>query len=397
MFWGTWAVAVADVQKAFGLSDAMIGTLLSVAVLAGAAGNVLAGWVAHHWGTRRTLARAIALWAVIMAGTVGIPERRDLVVPFAAAVTALVACGGCIDALMNAAAATGLAGKPGKLVRFHSFFNVGALLGAATTGAAVRFGAGWRWSWALVGVVAGVTAWAVLAEKRPSRSAHEEELPEPAPEDRPVSPWMVIAQLRRDRLIVLAVLLGVATLVEGGVDTWGVLFLRTSLSAGVLLGAGAYGIGQALAASTRGGGGPLIGRIGTRRGVALGAAIAAGGLGLEAGTSQPVLAALGLALAGAGISTTWPLLVAEGASRSSRPALGVTGMTTFGYLGIVAGPVVIGWIAGTAGLRAGIAVLAALAVSVAAIRVTTGTGPAGASGVAVPAGGSVGSEVPPSP
>jgi nitrate/nitrite transporter NarK len=32
MFWGSWAVATADIRSSYGLSDAQLGTLLAVAV-----------------------------------------------------------------------------------------------------------------------------------------------------------------------------------------------------------------------------------------------------------------------------------------------------------------------------------------------------------------------------
>ena len=52
---------------------------------------------------------------------------------------------------------------------------------------------------------------------------------------------------RQDRQDVHSAL---AEITEGGVDTWGVLYLRNHLATGVLLGAGAYVVGQAVAAAT---------------------------------------------------------------------------------------------------------------------------------------------------
>ncbi len=69
-------------------------------------------------------------------------------------------------------------------------------------------------------------------------------------------------RLRRDGLLVLLFVFALAEITEGGVDTWGVLFLRNHLATGVLLGAGAYVVGQSVAATTRGAGGasrPAVG------------------------------------------------------------------------------------------------------------------------------------------
>ena len=72
-----------------------------------------------------------------------------------------------------------------------------------------------------------------------------------------------------------------AEVTEGGVDTWGVLFLRNHLATGVLLGAGAYVVGQAMAATTRGAGGPLLGRLSSRTALVVGGCVAGGGILLE--------------------------------------------------------------------------------------------------------------------
>ncbi len=360
MFWGSWAVAVTDIKVAFRSSDAAIGSILSVGVLAGAGGNAIAGWLAHRWGVRRTLTRGTALWALLLAIAVAVPERHDMLIPFAAVFASVIACGGGIDALMNVAAATDLAGRPGKLLRFHALFNAGALVGALAAGLAVDLGASWRWSWALVAFAGAGVVWAVAPRGVPAEGH--------APVPEPVAPWVAIAQLRRDGLVLLGILLACTSLVEGGVDTWGVLYLRTALATGVLLGAGAYALGQGMAALTRGAGGPAIGRFGTKWGVVAGALLCAAGLALEATAPWSGPAAAGLALAAMGIAVTWPLLISEGAERSGKPVLGVTGMTSFGYLGIVAGPVVVGWIASSAGLRSGILALASLAAAVGLAR-----------------------------
>ncbi len=110
--------------------------------------------------------------------------------------------------------------------------------------------------------------------------------------------------------MILATVFALTAMVEGGIDTWGVLYLRTHLAAGVLLGAGAYCMGQAIAVSTRGGAGGRIGRIEPRWGLVMGATVAAAGLAVEAGSHQAAAAAVGLALAAGGISLCWPLVMA---------------------------------------------------------------------------------------
>jgi MFS family permease len=166
-------------------------------------------------------------------------------------------------------------------------------------------------------------------------------------------------------------------MVEGGIDTWGVLYLRTRLATTVLLGAGAYAAGQLIAAVTRTSGAPLMSRLGHKRGLILGAGIAAVGLIAEGLSTSAPLAACGLAVAAGGISLCWPLTMARLAPPADSPsapsaetdgatAVLVGAFTAAGYLGWVVGPAVVGTMSDHVGLRAGLLLLAGLAASASA-------------------------------
>ncbi len=382
VFWGSWAVAATDVERSLHLSHAGLGLLLSVSVGAGGVAAAASGGLAERWGTARTLAWAMVLWGAVSAAAT-ISAGRVLFV--AAFVLAMVSAG-LVDMAMNAAAAAGLRGDAGRMVRFHALFNGGALVGAAATGTLLHAGLSWRWTWGGVGLVAIglslLTRSARLAGATP-RPPEPEGLDSavPAATTSPKesgtghSLLRSFAAVRAEHLVVLAFAFAVTAVVEGGIDTWGVLFLRTHLAAGVLLGAGAYAVGQGIAVATRGAGGPLIGRVGARWGLVLGAGVATIGLGLEAASTQAATAAVGLALAAGGISLCWPLVMAvlsgighagpiEGQPPRSSAAL-VGAFTAAGYLGWVVGPAVVGTIADSAGLAAGLLVLAGLAATAA--------------------------------
>jgi MFS family permease len=175
----------------------------------------------------------------------------------------------------------------------------------------------------------------------------------------------MFGHLRVDGLVVFLFVFAVAEVTEGGVDTWGVLYLRTELAAGVLLGAGAYVMGQAVAATTRGAGGPLLGRLSARIALVVGGLVAAGGILVESTTHVTWLAALGLALGAGGASLFWPLVMSEAIRSASRPTAVVGAFTSAGYIGWVAGAPVIGFVSDAWGLDRGLQLLAALAVVVA--------------------------------
>ncbi|MCU1460878.1 MAG: major facilitator superfamily 1 [Acidimicrobiales bacterium] len=350
MFWGGWAVAAVDVERFLGLSHAGLGVVLAVSIVAGAAVNFVGGPLTERWGTSTGLAVTLVAWGALVIALAATRSRDLFVVLF----VITVAAGGGVDVVMNVAATAAMANQPGRLVRFHAWFNGGAVAGAATMGALLQGGASWRWAWFGIGAVSLVLAMVCSGAALPAGGRGE-----------PLSPLDGLAALRRAGLARLAVVFAGAALVEGGIDTWGVLFLRTRVGAGVLLGAGAYVVGQSLATAARAGLGPSASRLGGGRGPMYGAGLAGAGLLVEAIAPTAAPAAIGLATAAVGISVCWPLLIARAGGDAERPGPVVGGVTAVGYLGFVAGPPVIGWLAGLAGLRVALAGLALVAAAVA--------------------------------
>jgi len=312
--------------------------------------------LADRFGARRLLWMALFAWAVLLVVLSAVQQRWA----FAVALVLVEIAGGSIDTAMNAEASHRLIGNPAALVRFHALFNTGALTGAAVAGVVLHAGVSWRWIWPGVAVVAlAVGTWALVAG-RPGG----ERVPPDDPGHRRGHP---LRRLRRDGLLVLLVVFGLAEITEGGVDTWGVLFLRNHLATGVLLGAGAYVVGQSVAATTRGAGGTLFGRLSARRALILGGCVAGGGILLESLSPVSGLAALGLALGAGGASLFWPLVMSTVSSGATQVVSAVGTFTAAGYIGWVAGAPVVGWVSQTYGPARGLQVLAAAACGVALV------------------------------
>jgi MFS family permease len=383
IFWGTWAVAAANIEHSLHLSAGRLGLLLSASIGAGGVAAAGSGGLAERWGTARFLSRTLVGWGVVLLATAGVARGAAFVVTFVLSMMTA----GLVDMAMNAAAAAGVAGDAGRMMRFHALFNTGALVGAATAGALLRAGLSWRWAWAAVGVGGLVLAARTRTATLPGAVDHSAAAVADSP-PRAHAGWLrSVAAIRSQHLMVLAAVFAITAMVEGGIDTWGVLYLRTHLAAGVLLGAGAYCMGQAIAVSTRGGAGGRIGRIGPRWGLVIGAAVAAAGLAVEAGADHAAAAALGLAIAAGGISLCWPLVMAVASSvalastsvpspgpgaatadsDTVSPAALVGALTATGYIGWVAGPALVGWVADAAGLSAGLFLLAGLAAAAAVV------------------------------
>jgi MFS family permease len=351
LFWGSWAVMLANIQRTFSLSDTQIGVLLSVAIaVAGLTGAVM-GHLSDRVGARRLLWISLSAWAVLLL-LMSLTRQRWT---FAGALVLVEVAGGCIDTGMNAEVTHRLNGNPGALVRFHALFNTGALLGAAGAGVVIGAHLSFRWVWPGIAVVAlAAGLWALLTDEGTALVG---------PTDLPADhiPSHPLRRLRHEGLLVLLAVFALAEITEGGVDTWGVLYLRNHLATGILLGAGAYVVGQSMAATTRGAGGTLLGKLSARSALIIGGCVAGGGILLESLVHVSVLAALGLMLGAGGASLFWPLVMSTVSRQTTQVVSAVGTFTASGYIGWVAAAPVVGWVSQTYGPARGLQLLAGAA------------------------------------
>lgn len=355
-FWGTWAVATLDIREFLGLSASGLGALVASTVLGTSVANVAGGALAERHGAGRASAAALAVWGALLVAAAAVPWPGAWMALF----LLVVAAGGMVDVVLNIASSGVLQDRPGPLLRVHASYNLGTIAGAALTGVVLASVGTWRWSMALVGVAA-IALGGVVHRGRvtiPDVTSRSE-----------TAIGEALAELRRSGLLPLAAVFMLGAMVEGGVGTFGVLYLRDRLDVAVLAGAGAYVLGQALATTSRyAAGSAAAGRhLGGPGPARLGLAVAGVGLALEAATDVPVVAGLGLAVASIGVATYWPLLSAVATRVSARPGLAVGGVSAFGYLGFLAGPPIVGAVADGASLRAGVLVLACTGAAAASI------------------------------
>jgi MFS family permease len=352
LFAGAFAVAAIDIERSFGLSDTGLGLLQGTGILAGTCVAAVGGIIIDRWGAGVTFARTLIVWGAMIAVQAFAPHLGL----FAPAFTLTIAAGGLIDVVINVTASAELAHEPAQLVRFHAIWNGACVLGAIATGVVIRFGASWRVVWAGIAVLAIVDALVTYRAR----------IPEPTRGEHP-SMIRALIGLRHEGLTVLALVFAASAMVEGGIATWGVLYLRGHTGVGVLAGVGAFVVGNGLATVTRLGSGGVVRRLGTRRTVALGASITTAGIATLVLSRVPFVAAAGLAAASLGISVVWPLLMADVNNEATHPALAIGGVTAAGYLGMVAGPPIVGIVSGAFGRPTGLMVLAAIALFVAVI------------------------------
>jgi MFS family permease len=353
-WWGTWAVVALDVQRFLGFGDLQLGLLLAATVFGGVLANVSGGVLAERLGTRMLLSSALVLWGLLLLGVAASTNEWAFCLLFLAA----VAGGGLVDVVMNVAGTAALGSESARLLRLHALFNAGALAGAGAAGLLLDRDVSFRAIWAGVAIGALCLAvWCRVTELPAGERGEHYTVREG------------IAALRSAGLATLAVVFAIGAVVEGGIGTWGVLFLRANLGLAAVAGAAAYVAGQALATFARCTLGWTTDHLGDRRGAQWGLALAGVGLFLEATANSGAAAAVGLGLAAVGVSVYWPLLLAYASRGSNRPGLVVGGLSACGYVGFLAGPPVVGWIAQASSLRWGIGALATAALVGAVVKI----------------------------
>jgi MFS family permease len=352
-FWGTWAVVALDVQRFLEFSDAQLGLLLASTVIGGVVANGAGGVIAERHGTRTVLTSALVVWGVLLLALAATTSRSI----FCATFLLTVSGGGLVDVTMNVAATAALGTSPARLLRLHGLFNGGALLGAGTSGLLLAHDISYRLIWAGISLAALLLALWCRGTDMPAGERGEHHTVRQG-----------LAALRAEGLGAVAIVFAIGALVEGGVGTWGVLFLRAHLGLAVAAGAGAYVVGQALATTARSTLGWTAEHVGERRGAQLGLGLAGVGLLIEATATSGWLAAAGLGAAAVGAAVYWPLLLAFASRGGERPGLVVGGLSAAGYVGFLAGPPVVGWVAQLTDLRWGLAFLGAASLVGAAVR-----------------------------
>jgi MFS family permease len=350
LFWGVWVLAGADIEQDLQVSHGILGLLLSVGLVGGALINSMAKSLTSHIDPSNILQLSLLTWSAAVA-VVALSGRPVIYVtlPICFLVAAVV------DVAMNVIGSEMLASSPARLVRLHALFNIGAALGVLATGVCLASGMGWRVPWLALAVPLLVAA-AALALRRRAPAA--------------TSDVTVHAEGRLTGAILPRKALGsmflLAAVAEGGIDLWGVLYLRTSAEATLGVAVSSASVGYGLAAAARLFLAPLAARWGALPGVLLGAAAASGGLLLMVVAPSALLAGVGFMCAASGIALCWPLLLAHAAQGSSGSAILGT-YTALGYVGFLLGPVLVGAMAGVLGLRVGLSLLLVATASVCAV------------------------------
>ncbi|MFG1664189.1 MFS transporter [Streptomyces sp. Y7] len=335
---GTWVVYIPAVEERVDISHATLGGFLVLLGLGAFIGMQVAGRLTDRLGARVV----VPVTGVLCSAALVLPGLPREPWMLAGALLVFGFCNGSLDVSMNAHAVhvEKAYGRP-VMSAFHATFSVGgvfaAVVGAATAGAGLSPAVAMAAVGALGIVIALVSARALLPAA--PTAADTDVVPQaertPATERRGAG----------GRIWLLAALALMVMLCEGAANDWSALHLKDILGASASTAAFAYGtfaatmtIGRLLADR-------LAARFGPMAILRHGAATAAVGITLVALAPWMGAAFAGWALFGLGLSGCVPqLFSAAGHADPAAAGANVSRVAGLGYVGMLAGPAVIGWL-----------------------------------------------------
>ena len=303
----------------------------------------------------------------VLAGTLLLPGLADSGLTLFAALLVLGVASGSLDVAMNAQGieVERTLGKP-ILAGLHGLWSVGLGVGAAGAALAAAAGLEPLPQFAIVAVLLAVASLISLRGLLPAehqvREEHERE---------------VVASVRWTLpLALLGVITFCSFVGEGSASDWGPVYMTQELGTSQALGALAFAAFAVTMAGTRFMVDSLRTRFGNVALVRTGSLVAAAGLGLGLLIHEPAATIAAFALLGLGLASVVPIAFAAAGEIDPRATGRLVGrVATVGYVGTVAGPIAIGWLAEATSLRTSLGLVVLLAILIASL-----SGPALAGG-----------------
>ena len=342
-----WVVHIPAITDRTDVSHATLGLLILVMAGSGIIGMQAAGPLADRFGSRVLVGAAVTWLAVAVLG----PAFATGPIQLAVALAIFGFGNGALDVSMNAQAVEveRVYGRP-IMAAFHGLFSCGGLAGSLVGAAAMHANWDIRTTFA-AGAVTAAVAMVVAVPNLLTRSAatsRAETLPDPpaAPRDAggPV-PYRVRMWLPRNVLALGAIAFALL-MAEGVANDWSALqtheHLRVS-DATAALSFGAFSIAMTIG---RFGADRVSGRFGRIAVVRWGSVLGAAGLAVIMASAWLPLSLAGWVLAGLGLAGGVPqIFTAAGNLGTATAATDMSKVFGLGYLGFLAGPSIIGWLA----------------------------------------------------
>jgi len=352
----TWAVIVPFARANTGVNEAQLGTLLLCLGVGALIAMPVTGWLTSRFGCRRVILVAVAL-IVISA-----PWLAVLSDPLLLALALLIfGIGiGVTDCAMNIQSilVEKQAAKP-VMSGFHGMYSVGGIAGAGFMTLLLAMGFS-----VLTGCLLAVAAVIIMTLVSVSGL-----LTYANPAEGPVF------AVPRGSVLIIGIICFAVFLTEGTVLDWSAVYLTDVRAIPVSLGGLGYTCFAVAMTVARLTGDRIISSLGRLPVVLGGALVAAAGMAMVTFIAFWPLSLLGYTLVGAGCANIVPVMFSAAGRQTVMPqAVAIPAITTLGYLGVLSGPAVIGYVAHYTHLGFSFSLIMALMLVVGAVSLTLNLG-----------------------
>ena len=350
---GTWAPRLPAIKESLELSDGELGTALVGLAIGLLAGTRAAGAPVDGFGSRPVMLVGFPL----LAATLLLPGLADSAITLFLALLVMGLASGALDVAMNAQGieVERLLGRP-ILSGLHGLWSVGLGIGAGIAALAAAAGVNPLEHFAVVGAALAVASLVLLRGLVP---AHDHVRDDDTGRE-PVSVRWTPA------LVLLGVIAFCSFVGEGSAADWSAVYMTQELGTSQALGAVAFAAFAVTMALARFAADPLRVRLGNVVLVRGGSLIAAAGLGIALLVHEPAAGIAGFALLGLGLGPVVPIAFSAAGDLDARATGRLVGrVATIGYVGSVAGPIMIGWLAEATSLRTSLGLVVLLALVIA--------------------------------
>ena len=349
---GTWAPRLPAIKESLGLSDGELGTALVGLAIGLVAGTRLAGAPIDRFGSRPVMRAGFPLLAAALL----LPGLADSGLTLFASLLVLGIASGALDVAMNAQGieVERVLGRP-ILSGLHGLWSVGLGVGAGVAALAAAAELDPLAHFAIVAAVLAASSIVLLGGLLPA----EHHVREDQRNATITVGWTL-------PLVLLGVIAFCSFVGEGSASDWSAVYMTQELGTSPALGAVAFTAFAVTMATARFVTDSLRTRVGNVTLVRTGSLIAASGLAAALLIHEPAAGIVGFALLGLGLAPVVPIAFSAAGDLDPRATGRLVGrVATIGYVGSVAGPIMIGWLAEATSLRTalGLVVLLALAIA----------------------------------
>jgi predicted MFS family arabinose efflux permease len=343
-----WAAIVPYARANTGIDDATLGLLL----LCLGAGSMMTMPVAGALVPRFGCRSLITVAAVLVAALLPVLATADSLTLLVVSLLVFGGSLGALDVVMNVQAIVVERAEQRPIMSgFHGMFSLGGILGAGSMSMLLVLGASPPLAACLIAACLVALLLGTRRHLLPGGNRH----------NGPAFAWP------RGIVLLIGAMCCISFLAEGAVLDWSAVFLTTQRGFPAAYGGIGYAAFSTTMTAGRLLGDRIVARLGGRRVVMVSGAIAAAGFAVAALVPSWPASILGDALIGVGCSNIVPVLFTAAGRQTVMPEnIAVPAISTLGYLGILAGPAGIGFIAHAASLAGAFLVVAAMMLLVGA-------------------------------